>query len=423
MPLEPVDLLIEARWVMPMAPANSLAHHAVAVRDGRIVALGPTASLSARFEPRKRVVRPHHALLPGFVNAHTRAAMTLLRGLPVQGPRARWLSESVSPAERYCMSPDFVRDGTRLAIGEMLSAGVTSFADMYLFPEEVARVATTARIHAAVGLPISDVPTAWADGATGSFARAERLWDEYRSDPWVGLYFAPNVSQSSDDTLLRVRRVADELDARLAMEVGPDLQRLLGLGLLRPGCSAIEPAELREADLDLIACTGLSAITAPQSSLRLGSDIGPVDVLHGRQVVVGLGTGDPPAAGAFDMLAEVRAATLATCARGGSLSAESALWMATLGGATALGLGALTGSIEPDKAADLICIDLGSLSSLPTTRPADSVVFGTTRRDICDVWTSGREAVGNGRLLAFDEGELLELARRWHQRIHAGERT
>ena len=227
MPPEPVDLLIEARWVLPMAPVNTvLADHAVAVSSGKIVGLGPVAEMHERFEARDRVVRRHHALLPGFVNAHTRAAMTLLRGLPVRGPRSRWLRETVRPVEQRCMSADFVREGTQLAVAEMLRAGITSFADMYLFPEEAARVASAARMRAAIGLPVADAPNVWADSATAHFERAEQLWDEYRADPWVCLYFAPqDAAFVSDETLIRVRRVADELDARIAMD-SPPLRRL-----------------------------------------------------------------------------------------------------------------------------------------------------------------------------------------------------
>src|SRR3569832_385600 len=170
MPPEPVDLLIEARWVLPMAPVNTvLADHAVAISSGKIVGLGPVAQMHERFEARDRVVRRHHALLPGFVNAHTRAAMTLLRGLPVRGPRGRWLRETVRPVEQRCMSADFVREGTQLAVAEMLRAGITSFADKNLFPEEAARVASAARLRAAIGLPVSDVPYVLADCATAYF--------------------------------------------------------------------------------------------------------------------------------------------------------------------------------------------------------------------------------------------------------------
>src|SRR3569833_4482113 len=141
---------------------------------------------------------------------------------------------------------------------------------MYLFPEEAARVASAARMRAAVGLPVADRPNVWADSATAHFARAEQLWDEYRSDPWVCLYFAPqDASDVSDETLLRVRRVADELDARVAME-SPPLLRLNSLGLLRPGFAAISHTAWDDNDLDLIAATGIGLIRCMQADLRLG---------------------------------------------------------------------------------------------------------------------------------------------------------
>src|SRR5690242_951409 len=214
---ESVDLVIEPRWVLPIAPANTvLTDHAVAVTAGRIVAVAPREQINASFEPRERVIRGDHALLPGFVNAHTRAATSLLRGLPVYGPRSQWLRETVLPIARTCVSPDFVREGTQLAIAEMLRAGITAFADMYLFPEEAARAASAARMRAAIGLPVTDGPTVWAENATGHLAKAEQLWDEYRSHPGISLYFAPhNVFGEGDQTLARIRRVADELDARV----------------------------------------------------------------------------------------------------------------------------------------------------------------------------------------------------------------
>ena len=523
MPPEPVDLLIEARWVLPMAPVNTvLANHAVAVTGGKIVALGPIAEMSERFGARDRVVRREHALMPGFVNAHTRAAATLLRGLPVRGPRARWLRETVRPVEQRCMSADFVREGTQLAVAEMLRAGITAFADMNLFPEEAARVASAARMRASIGLPVADAPNVWADSATAHFERAEQLWDEYRSDPWVCLYFAPqDAAEVSDDTLIRLRRVADELDARISIEA-PPLQRLHSLGLLRPGFAAIvhleraHPEWARAApvhgasahaasgsdEVELVGATGIAVIRCLQGDLRLGAGVlsgagilggtdarelrslyaggfgGPgagamggvsADVLAadalaadegglavadsaGRRAagapawpvgtdvggagsgaggiggeapdgplplvstVVGLGSGHPVAVGALDMLAEARIAALLS---GGAVSAADALRLATLGGATALGFATDTGSIEPGKYADLICVDLKRLASQPTLSVPDSILFGATREQVSDVWTSGRLAVSEGHLLGFDEDELLASARKW-QKLRGG---
>jgi len=422
MPPEAADLLIEARWVLPVAPVNTvLADHAVAVTSGRIVALGPIAQMNARFEPRERVVRRDHALLPGFVNAHTRAAMTLFRGLPVRGTRARWLWDTVRAAEHRCMSPDFIREGTQLAIAEMLRAGITSFADMYSFPEEAARAASAARVRAAIGLPVADAPSLWADSATAHFEKAEQLWDEYNADPWVCLYFAPHdAAEVSDETLIRVRRVADELDARVAME-SPPLPRLHDLGLLRPGFTAIG---LNNRDSSLIATTGISVVACVQSHLRLGGGTAPIppmalSSMARQQVTIGLGTGDPPCVGALDLLAEARVAALID----NGLTAEDTLRMATLGGAMALGLGTLTGSIEPGKYADLVCFDLNRLSCQPTLRVPESVLFGATREQATDVWTSGRAVVTGGHLLAFDEQELSAFAQKWSQRMGTGDKS
>jgi 5-methylthioadenosine/S-adenosylhomocysteine deaminase len=423
---ESVDLLIEARWVLPMAPVNTvLVNHAVAVNSGQIVGLGPVAEMNARFEARERVVRNNHALLPGLVNAHTRAAMTLLRGLPVRGTRSQWLRHTVRVAEQSYLGPDFAREGTQLAIAEMLGAGITAFADMYMFPDEAARAASAARMRAAIGLPVGDAPSVWAESATAYFEKAEQLWDEYRADPWVCLYFAPHdAAEVSDQTLIRVRRVADELDARVAME-SPPLRRLHDLGLLRPGFTAIDvrsltdeaqPNSVRREDSDLIASTGIYVVACVQSDLRLGGDVSPISHLNSQHVTVGLGTGDPASVGALDILAEARTAALVDH----GLAAEDILRIATLGGATAIGLGSLTGSIEPGKYADLVCFDLSRLACQPTLRVADAILFGATREQVSDVWTAGRAAVSGGHLLAFDEQELAGYAHKWSQRTRSG---
>ena len=433
---ERAELLIEARWLLPIAPANTaLADHAVAVSAGRIVAIGPSAALRARFEIRERVVRERHALLPGLVNAHTRACHTLLRGLPVRGPRRRWLTETLAPVEERCVSADFVRDGTRLGIAEMLRGGITCFADLSLFPEEAARAAAAAHVRAAIGLPVSDAPTPWAEGATAHLARAERLWDEYRADSRIGLYFAPlTVHGVSEALLTRVRRVADELDARVAVHLAEltgaaesadagagvqdgartpryerPLRQLHALGLLRPGFTAIGAGSCEGADLELLARHGAGLIACPQADLRLGAR-SPVASLEGNRT--GLGTDSPVAAGGLDLLAEARAGALHS-----GLAAGEVLRMATLGGATVLGLQAQIGSIEPGKAADLICIDLGALSGQPAAAIADAIVFGATRAQVSDVWTAGRLAVSGARLVVLDEEELAALPARWAQRV------
>jgi 5-methylthioadenosine/S-adenosylhomocysteine deaminase len=430
--MQPADLLITPKWLLPIAPVNvALEGHAVAITGGRIVAAGPVAEIEAEFQPLERVNRGQHVLMPGFVNAHTRAAMSLMRGLPVYSPALRWLRETVAPAELR-VSPDFVREGTQIAIAEMLRAGITTFGDSYLYPEEAARAAAAARMRAVIGLPVSESASHWAANSSAHFDRAAHLWDEYKSDPWVSLYFAPPAAYAIGDSMLsRLRSVADELDARIAMPVhetelevrdgvsqhgARPLQRLANLGLLRPGFSAVHMNLLDADDLALAQSTGISVIACPQSNLRLGSGTCPAAELLHRNVTVALGTDSPVSSGAFDMLAEARLAALIS-----GISAADALAAATLGGAVALGLGSTCGSIEPGKAADLICIDLDSLACQSSAPVAETVLFNTTRRDVSDVWTGGREAVRNQQLLAFDEQELRDFACQWIERLQGTE--
>ena len=305
--------------------------------------------------------------------------------------------------------------------------------------------AYAARMRAAIGLPVTDGPTVWAESATGHLAKAEQLWDEYHSHPQVSLYFAPHNAFGEDDqTLARVRRVADELDARVAMFLGPGevhesqtlgrspLVRLEELGLLGPGFTAIHLGGLDEEALEIASRTRIAVVACQQAHLRLGGALCPIAALEARDVSVGLGTDSAVAVGALDLLAEARTTALldgSTVVGGGvggeglhssGLAAETALRMATIGGAMALGMGSIIGSIEAGKAADLVCIDLSGLACLPPRRPAEAVLFGATRHQVSDVWTSGRAAVREGRLLTMDEQELRTLARSWAERIANG---
>lgn len=437
--MQPIDLLIEPRWLLTMEGAGAvLEDNAVAVDAGRIVAIGPRSALRQRYDARRLESRPQHALLPGFVNAHTHAAMSLLRGQPVRGPVQRWLRELIWPLENRWVSADFVRTGTRLAIAEQLRAGITCFADMYLYPEEVAATARELKLRIAVGLPIAEGRSAWAQNADDYLEKSATLWDEFRGDPWARMYFAPHAPYSvGDDTIARLRRLLDQLDAPFAMhlhETQSEIQDCLALrglrpvawlaeqGLLRPGFTAVHMNHADERDIESIAAAGVCIAACPQSNLRLGSGVAPLGAFAAAGIHLALGTDGPASTGALDLLAEARlAALLGGGARTGvTPNSDEVLRMATLGGAQVLGLAEEIGSLRVGKAADLCCLRLPAHLAPARHTLADTLLFDCSRQDIQDVWVAGRAVLTQGVVSAFDEQQALERARVWQARLATG---
>ncbi|HQW10347.1 MAG TPA: TRZ/ATZ family hydrolase [Steroidobacteraceae bacterium] len=437
--MQSIDLIIEARWALPMDGGAVLEHAALAIDGGRILAIGPAPLLATRYSPRERLERREHAIAPGLVNAHTHAAMSLMRSVAVRGPLMQWLNETIWPLERRCVNAQFVRSGTQLAMAEMLAAGITCFADMYYFPEEVARLARVQRLRVVIGAPIVDGRTPWAADLDEHLDKAARLWDEYRDDPLVQPSFAPHSPYAvRRSTFARLRRLIDQLDAPLAMHLHETqtevqdsltahgerpLSWLADEGLLRPGFSAVHMNWLTDEDIDLAARTGISVVHCPQSNQRLGSGICPVSRLRAAGVNVALGTDGAASVGALDLLAEARAACLLASLsthNPQALGAPDSLRMATLGGAQALGLGHEIGSLTAGKAADVICIDLSAPACQPVDDPADAIVYSAGRSAVTDVWVAGRAMVRDGRLLTFDPAELAAITRDFPARLAPG---
>jgi 5-methylthioadenosine/S-adenosylhomocysteine deaminase len=215
------DTLILAGWCVPVEPDDLvLSDHAVAINDGKIVDLLP------RYTPGVLVQRSDHVLVPGLVNAHTHAAMTLLRGIADDLPLERWLSEAVWPVENRWVSAEMVRDGTRLAIAEMLLSGCTCFSDQYFFPEIVAETAVDLHMRAMVGTPVIEFPNAWADGAAECLSKgADLVHDAYADHPLISTCFVPHSTATvSDESFTALRVLADQLDRRVQIHLHESVQ-------------------------------------------------------------------------------------------------------------------------------------------------------------------------------------------------------
>lgn len=434
--MEPIDTLITARWVVPIEPEplRVLDDHAVAVHRGRIVAILPAAQARARFAPAATIERPAHVLLPGFVNGHTRAAMTLLRGAAESSSFDFWLNRQVRPLEQRWMDAEYVRDGTELAIADMLTSGTTCFADMHLFPEVVAQAASAAKIRACIGLPVADAPSPWAGSANECLAKGIALHDEYRDDPLITTAMAPDFDSSADETLLRVRRAADELELPVTIRLIESrslgslgrkqlLARLEQLGLLSPLLTAVHVPELDDSEAAQLSRVGASVAHCSRSGLKLGLSECPVATLKAHNVNIALGTDAAACSNDLSMLAELQSAALT--ARGftptpSPIPPHEWLHAATLGGARALGLAEVTGSLVAGKWADLCCIDLARAHTQPVYDPAAQLLFAASRDQVSDVWVAGRQLLQAGRLTHLDLEDVLRRAQYWQARIQEG---
>jgi 5-methylthioadenosine/S-adenosylhomocysteine deaminase len=438
--MDSVDILIHARWVAPVEPDHALhEHHAVAIRDGRILALLPSAEARNRFNARETVELAEHILIPGLINAHTHAAMSLLRGLADDLPLMDWLQKHIWPVEGRWVSPEYVRDGSELAIAEMLRGGITCFQDMYFFPDATAETARRLGIRASLGMIVVDFPSAWASDAQDYLRKGIALRDRHKDDPLLSFAFAPHAPYTVSESALReIRTLADELDVPVQIHLHETrdeieqslkqfgkrpLARLQELGLLTPNLMAVHMTQLDEEEISLLAETGAHVIHCPESNLKLASGFCPVAKLMRAGINVALGTDGAASNNDFDMLGELRTASLLAKGVAGdatALPAFDALRMATLNGARALGLDREIGSLTPGKWADITAVNLAHLECQPMYNPLSQLIYAAGRQHVSDVWVAGAQLLRSGVLTRMDETALCEKVAHWQARISTG---
>ncbi len=410
--------LLCPRWVIPVEPAGTvLEGHCVALRDGVIEAVLPLANARDRFSSYEKVDLGEHALIPGLVNAHTHAAMSLMRGLADDLPLMRWLEGHIWPAEMKHVSPAYVKDGTLLACAEMLRGGVTCFNDMYFFPAAALEAALEAGMRVSIGMIVCDLPSAYASDPDDYLAKGLALRDRWRDDPLVSFCLAPHAPYTvSDDTFRKIAKLAGEVDvpvhihlhetmdeiSRSLTEHGVrPIERLQRLGLLGPGLIAVHAVHLSDAEIALLAEHGASVAHCPSSNLKLASGFAPVAKMAAAGINLAIGTDGAASNNRLDMFEEMRLAALlakAVAGDAGAMPAHAALRAATLGGAAALGLETRIGSIVPGKAADLAAVRLAGPELSPCYDPVSQLVYAAGRHNVSDAWVAGRHLLREGKI-------------------------
>ncbi|MEQ9004598.1 MAG: TRZ/ATZ family hydrolase [Pseudomonadales bacterium] len=435
--MTPSDLIIDAAWILPVAPAGQvLTDASLAMADGRIQAVGPRQEVHAAYRAEATLGLGRHVLMPGLVNAHGHAAMSLLRGFAEDAPLHEWLNRHIWPLEQRFVDADFVRDGARLAIAEMLRAGTTCFSDMYFFPEVTAEAARAAGMRCQMAFPVIRFANAWSENTDDALHKGMALHDAYRNHPLIRVAFGPHAAYSvSRGDLEKILMYAEELDAAVHIhlhetaaevaearsEAGGSWIDVLGeIGLLSPRLQAVHLTQAGADDIERLAEGRVHVVHCPHSNLKLASGICPVTALLRAGVNVALGTDGAASNNGLDLLQEARLASLLAKIASGdarSLPDHRALELATLGGARALGLDADVGSLEPGKQADVVAVDLSAPRFQPVYDPTAALVHCGAGSAVSHVWVGGRPLLHDGALTTLDETDVLTAAGRWQQRI------
>ncbi|GAB1268551.1 TRZ/ATZ family hydrolase [Aurantivibrio infirmus] len=435
--LQNVDLLINARWIIPVIPEDKVFKDcSLAISDGLIVAIVPSAEARKRYSPRDEINLLDHALIPGLINTHGHAAMSLMRGFADDKPLMDWLENHIWPTEAKWVSEEFVFDGTQLAMAEMLRSGTTCFSDMYFFPDQAAKAAQLAGMRAQICAPILDFPSAWAQDADEYINKSLSVHDDFRSSDLINVGFGPHAPYTvSDEPLKRIAMLADEMQAPVqihlhetAFEVENAIQqqgvrpieRLQKLNLLTPLVQCIHMTQLIDADIEILKTTGAHVVHCPESNLKLASGFCPIGKLFDAGINVALGTDSAASNNDLDLFSEMKTAALlakAVSSDATALDAHQALRMATINGAKAIGQETTIGSLEPGKAADICAVQLNDIESSPIYNPVSHLVYTNIGHKVSDVWVNGKRLLNKRQLTTLNREEILQKTQHWQAQL------
>jgi len=431
------DIRINARWLIPIEPSGTvLEHQAIIIQGTRIAAVLPIAAADRGFRTRETIDLPHHVVMPGLINMHGHAAMSLFRGMADDLPLMTWLNDHIWPAESRFVSEQFIADGSQLAMAEMLRTGTTTFSDMYFFPEIVAQLAHDTGMRAQICFPLLDFPTVWGSGPDEYLSKGEALIEAWKGDDYIMPAIGPHAPYTvSDGPLIKAVALSEKTGARIQIhlhetefEVADAVEkmgkrpteRLAELGVLGPRTQCVHMTQVSDTDITLLAETGAHVIHCPESNLKLASGLCPADRLMKRGINVAVGTDGAASNNDLDLFGEIHTAAMVAkvvANDAAAFSAHEALQGATLSGAKALGRDHELGSLVAGKLADIIAVDLSDPFTQPVYDPASHLVYSNRSRAVTHSWINGVPQVQDGKLTRIDVPDLMLRVQDWARQI------
>lgn len=434
--MEQVDTLIKAGWIITVdSDFSILENHSIAIKDGLITAIFDSATTSP-CSAKHIIDLSQHLLMPGLVNAHGHAAMSLFRGLADDFELMTWLQHYIWPAEQKFVDAKFVEEGTTLAIAEMIRSGTTCFSDMYFFPEVAAKVAEHVGIRAQLAFPLFDMPSNWGAGVEEYLQKGTQMMEQFKDSVLVQIAFGPHAPYTlSDESLQKIAALTNKYPANIQMHLHETtfevetaitdkgqrpMQRIAASGLINQRFQAVHMTTLNDEDIEILVKTGAHIIHCPESNLKLASGFCPVQKCIDAGINVALGTDGAASNNDLDMFSEMRTAAMLAKAVSGdatAVNANQAIRMATINGAKALGIDHITGSIEPGKSADIIALDFSGIEQHPLYHPASQVVYTNVANKVSHSWVMGKPLLTDYQLTTINSAECIVKAKYWQQQL------
>ncbi len=435
--LKSIDTLIHARWIVPIIPRNQiLENHSIAIDHHKILDILPTELAKQTYQAKNNIERKTHVVMPGLINTHAHTPMNLFRGLADDLMLMDWLNNYIWPAETKILCPESVYDGSLLAIAEMIRGGTTCFNDHYFYPAPTAEAAIHAGMRAGIGLWVGNAPTGWAKDADECLLKAKQEYANRPNSDLLTYLMAPHSPYiMTDKNLLDTQAFANEHHLKTHIhlhetqaEINIDLEkfnmrpmeRFLKLNLLDEHLIAVHMVHLTDDEINLCAEKKLAISHNPESNLKLGSGFAPVIKLMNAGVNICLGTDSAASNNDLDMFGELRTAAFIAKAVNQDptvLNAFTALEMATINGAKAMGIANQVGSLEINKQADIIAVNLESLVTQPVYNPISHLVYAASRLQVSDVWINGKQLLNQTEFTQLDIQAILHKTQQWAEKI------
>jgi 5-methylthioadenosine/S-adenosylhomocysteine deaminase len=431
------SVIISASWIFTSCTEGQLlSDYAVVIENDKVVDLVPQNKVFDEYETDNTYQLTDHILIPGLINAHTHAAMSLFKGFADDLPLEDWLNNHIWPAEKKFVNSSFVKDGSILALSEMIKSGVTTFNDMYFFPDATADAVKELGVRSNIGLVVLDFPTNYATDPEDYLLKGFEFRDKWRNEELITTSIAPHAPYSvSDEAFTLINTYSEELsinihthlhETKWEIEDSIDrygmtpVQRLNKLGIIGPSLMAAHCVHLNEQDMAILAKNKVSIVHNPSSNMKLGSGVADIAKMLKQNISICLGTDSSASNNRLDIMEEMRLAALLIKGNTRSpelIPAKEAIKMATINGAKALGLDSKIGSIEKNKKADLVAIDLSTIENQPIYNPLSTLVYSSSRSDVSYVWINGKIKLRDKKLVEIDEEVIVRMAKKWQKKL------